>query len=219
MIWFLLAFLAAAPKPAKRKAIDPVELQRTETERAGSAPFDLVPNDTRLDEINACRVEETIPMGSGIAEKRSCPGRLDAETARRRCKDAARHNSLPQGVTGDTCLAEYQRGRFLFPGELREVVVARRRDGKRVAAFEILEGDSLANFQPVGDAILVGVGGGGERVHYAVVSSRGILRAPPLGDEAVEVEATRGRVRVIGKARAMQVDLIPQNGELKVERK
>jgi len=85
--------------------------------------------------------------------------------------------------------------------------------------YEILEGDILANFQPVGDAILVGVGGGGDRVHYAVVSSRGVLRAPPLGDEAVEVEVARGRIRVIGKARAMQVDLIPQNGQLRVEKK
>jgi len=126
---------------------------------------------------------------------------------------------LPQGVTADSCLTEYQRGRFLFAGELREVIVARRRDGTRVAAFEILEGDILANFQPVGDAILVGVGGGGDRVHYAVVSSRGVLRAPPLGDEAVEVEVARGRIRVIGKARAMQVDLIPQNGQLRVEKK
>src|SRR5947207_2182842 len=148
MIAVCLAFLVAAP--ARQKPIAPVQLHRTETEREGSAPFDLAPNELRGSEISSCRVEETIPMGGGIAEKRTCPGRLDADTARRRCKDAARHNSLPQGVTSDSCLTDYQRGRFLFPGELREVVVARRRDGTRVAAFEVLEGDVLANFQPVG---------------------------------------------------------------------
>jgi len=216
MMLILIAFLAASPP--RQKPLAPVELHRTETEREGSAPFDLAPNDLRGAEIKGCLVEETIPMGGGIAEKRRCPGRLDAENARRRCKDAARHNSLPSGVTAESCLAEYQRGRFLFAGELREVIVARRRDGTRVATFEILEGDVLANFQPVGDAILVGVGGG-DRVHYAVVSWRGVLRAPPLGDEAVEVEVARGRIRVIGKARAMQVDLIPQNGQLRVEKK
>jgi hypothetical protein len=35
----------------------------------------------------------------------------------------------------------------------------------------------------------------------------------------VDVAATRGRIRVTGKARAMQVDLIPQNGTLRVEKK
>ncbi len=197
-------------------AVPPVQLHRTETDRAGSPPFDLVPNPLRESEIAACRLEETIPMGAGIAEKRTCPGRLDAESLRRRCKDADRHNALPQGTTADSCAADYQRGRFLFAGELKEVIVARRRDGRRVAAFEILEGDLLATFSPVGDAVLIGVGGG-ERVHYAVVSARGLLRAPPLGDEALEVEVAHGRIRVTGKARAMQVDLVPQNGELRVE--
>ena len=207
----LLALLLAAPIP-------PVQLKRTETQREGSAPFDLVPNEMRGAEIDTCRVEETLPMGGGTAEKRSCPPRLDADTARRRCKDSARHNSLPQGVTPQSCLSDYQSGKFLFSGELKEVIVARRRDGARVAAFEILEGDVLATFQPVGDAVLVGVGGG-DRVHYAVISARGVLRAPPLGDEAVEVEVAHGRIRVTGKARAMQVDLIPKNGQLRVERK
>src|SRR5437870_11592725 len=129
---FLIVVVAA---PARQQPIAPVQLHRTETEREGSAPFDLAPNELRGSEITGCRVEETIPMGGGVAEKRSCPGRLDAETARRRCKDAARHNSLPQGVTADSCLTEYQRGRFLFAGELREVIVARRRAGTRVAPF------------------------------------------------------------------------------------
>jgi hypothetical protein len=214
---FALVAILLAGKPAK-KPVAPVELQRTETERAGSAPFDLVPNNTAKAEVAACRLEETLPMGQGVAEKRSCQGRLDPESARRRCKDMTRHNALPQGVTGDNCVAEYQRGHFLFAGELKEVIVCRRRDGARVAAFEILEGDLLATFQSVGDAVLVGVGGG-DRVHYAVVSARGLSRAPQLGEEAVDVEVAHGRIRVTGKAHAMQVDLIPQNGELKVERK
>jgi hypothetical protein len=199
-------------------AVPPVRLHRTETERAGSPPFDLVPNDLRPDEIASCRVEETLPMGTGVAEKRTCPGRLDAESVRRRCKQSARHDTLPGGVTAESCPDDYRVGRFLFPGERKEVIIARRRDGKQVATFEILEGDVLANFSPVGDAVLIGVSGA-ERVHYAVISSRGLLRAPPLGDEAVDVEVTRGRIRVTGKARAMQVDLIPQNGTLRVEKK
>jgi len=195
--------------------VPPVKLHRTETARAGSPPFDLVPNQLSNEEVAACRVEETIGMGSGVAEKRSCPPRLDVETARRRCKSSA----LPRGVTAQSCLDDYQHGKFFFPGEIKEVIVARRRDGTRVAAFEILEGDLLATFQPVGDAVLVGVGGGGDRVRYAVISGRGLLKAPPLGDEAVDVEVAHGRIRVTGKARAMQVDLIPQNGELRVEKR
>ncbi len=210
MILLALALLAAS--------IPPVQLRRTETQREGSPPFDLPPNDTPGAEIEACRVEETLPMGAGTAEKRTCQGRLDPDSARRRCRDASRHNALPQGVTPDSCLGDYQRGRFLFPGELKEVIVARRRDGSRVAAFEVLEGDLLATFQPVGDAVLIGVGGG-DRVHYAVVGTRGLLRAPPLGDEAVDVDVARGRIRVTGRARAMQVDLIPRDGVLRVEKK
>ncbi len=212
MIKALLTILVLA------SAVPPVQLHQTQTDRAGSPPFDLVPNQLPESEIAACRVEETIPMGAGVAEKRTCPGKLDAESLRRRCKDAASHDALPQGITGESCAGDYQRGRFLFAGELKEVVVARRRNGTRVAAFEILEGDVLTTFSPAGDAVLVGVGGG-ERVHYAVVSTRGLLRAPPLGDEAVEVEVAHGRIRVTGKARAMQVDLVPQNGELRVEKR
>lgn len=195
-------------------AVPPVQLHQTQTDRAGSPPFDLVTSPLRESEIAACRLEETVPMGGGTAEKRTCPGRLEGEPLRLRCKEAARHDQLPRGATAESCAADYQRGRFLFAGERKEIVVARRRDGKRVAAFEILEGDLLATFSPVGDAVLIGVGGG-ERVRYAVVSSRGLLRAPPLGDEAVEVSVAHGRIRVTGKARAMQVDLVPQNGALK----
>jgi len=212
----LLALLLAAPSKKPPKPVKPVELHRTQTERAGSPPFDLVPSEISAD-LAKCRVEETLPMGAGTAEKRSCGGMLDAEAAARRCKDAARHDSLPQGVTKDSCVADYQHGKFLFPGEIREVIIARRRDGKTVATFQVLSGDLLATFQPVGDAVLVGISVG-ERVAFAVVSSQGILKAPPLGDEAVDVEVAHGRIRVTGKARAMQVDLIPHNGVLRVEK-
>ncbi len=209
----LAALVAGAAKP-----LPPVTLHRTQTDRAGSPPFDLVPNQTRPDEIAACRVEETILMGAGVAEKRTCPPSVDAETVRRRCQEMTGSNALPQGVTEKSCVDDHRKGRFLFPGELKEVIVARRRDGKQVAAFEVLEGDTLATFSPVGEAVLVGVGGG-DRVHYAVVSARGLLRAPSLGEEAVEAEAVGGRIRVYGKARAMQVDLSIQNGKLRVEKR
>lgn len=215
MILLLVAALMAAP--AKKKPVKPVELQRTDTERAGSPPFDLAPSEVRQADVDRCVVEETLPMGSGTAQKLSCGGTLTGEAVQRRCKDADKRDQLPKGVTLKTCPAEYAAGRFLFRGELKEIIVARRRDGRVVAAFQIDEGDLTATFQPVGDAVLVGITAG-DRVQYAVVSSAGILRAPPLGDEAVEVEANRGRVRVIGKARAMQVDLIPHNGKLEVER-
>ena len=216
----LLALLVAVPVAASAKKaakpIKPVELHRTQTEREGSPPFDLVPSQVRAD-LEKCRVEETLPMGGGTAEKRRCGGMLDAEAAIRRCKDAARHDVLPQGVTKDSCLADYQRGKFLFPGELKEVIVARRRDGKTVASFQVLEGDLLDTFQPVGDAVLVGVAVG-DRVAFAVVSSHGILKAPPFGEEAVDVDVAHGRIRVTGKAHAMQVYLVPQNGQLRVEK-
>ena len=217
----LAALLLLAPaKPAKKpaKPVKPVELQRTETERAGSPPFDLVPSEVRAADLERCRVEETLPMGAGTAQKLSCGGTLDAEGASARCKDADRHDALPKGVTLKSCVADYQAGRFLFRGELKEIIVARRRDGKLAAAFQILEGELTATFQPVGDAVLVGITSG-DRVQFAVVSSRGILKAPPLGDEAVDVEVAHGRIRVTGKARAMQVDLIPHDGALKVERR
>ncbi len=212
MIALLLASSIAAHVP-------PVQLQRTETGHEGAAPFDLTPtDDLRQEEIDACRVEETLLMGSGVAEKRRCTGALDAENARRRCKDADRHNSLPQGVTAESCVDDYKHGRFLFPGELKEIVITRRRDGARIAAFEVLEGYTLAAFQPAGDVVLVGISDG-DHAHYAAVSTRGLLRAPPLGDEAVEVSVEHGRIRVTGKARAMQVDLVPHEGELRVDKR
>src|SRR5207244_1918086 len=82
---------------------------------------------------------------------------------------------------------------------------------------QVLEGDLLGTFQPVGDAVLVGVSVG-DRVAFAVVSSHGILKAPPLGKEAVDVDVAHGRIRVTGKAHAMQVYLVPQNGQLRVEK-
>lgn len=207
----LLALLLAAPRPAK-KTVKPLELHRTQTGRAGSPPFDLEPSELSP-EVAQCRVEETLPMGRGTAEKRRCDGMLDVETATDRCKDASRHDALPQGVTKESCLADYQHGKFLFPGEVREVIIARRRDGKTVATFQVLQGDLLATFQPVGDAVLIGVTVG-DRVSYAVVSSHGILKAPRLGEEAVDVDVSRGRIRVTGKSRALHVELVPQNGKL-----
>ena len=37
-------------------SVPPVQLHRTETERAGSPPFDLVPDELREAEIAACRL-------------------------------------------------------------------------------------------------------------------------------------------------------------------
>ena len=50
------------------------------------------------------------------------------------------------------------------------------------------------------------------------VTAHGILKAPPFGQEAVDVDVAHGRIRVTGKAHAMQVYLIPQNGQLRVEK-
>ena len=58
----------------------------------------------------------------GTAQKLSCGAWLDAEAARRRCKDAASHNSLPQGVTEDNCADEYLKGHFHFRGEVKELI-------------------------------------------------------------------------------------------------
>lgn len=184
-----------------------------------AASFDLTPSRVTSDQIKSCRVDETIPLGSGTAEKRSCGPSLEGETVLKKCKDAARHNSLPQGVTEEGCPAEYARGHFLFRGETKEVVVARRKDGRAVAAFRILEGDQLAAFQHFGEAVLVGVGGG-HRFHYAVVSTRGVLKAPDLGDpeEIRDVSVVGGRIRVTGRARAMYIDLVPGERELRITR-
>jgi len=57
---------------------------------------------------------------------------------------------------------------------------------------------------------LVGVGGG-KRIHYAVVNTSGVLKAPDLGDpeEIRDVVVIGGHLRVRGRARAMVVELVP----------
>jgi hypothetical protein len=180
-----------------------------------AAAFDLAPVRVTSDQIKRCRVDETLPLGRGTVEKRSCPPSIDAETAEKRCKEAARHNSLPAGVTRDTCLDEYTRGHFLFRGETKELVVARRKDGKPVAVFRVSEGDQLSAFQHFADAVLIGIGGG-KSFHYAVATTRGVLKAPDLGDpdEIRDVSVIGGRIRVTGKARAMYIDLVPGTYQL-----
>jgi hypothetical protein len=144
---------------------------------------------------------------------------MNAEAAQKKCKEAARHDGLPEGITADNCVAEYARGHFLFRGELKELIVARRRDGSAVAVFKVPEGEELAAFQHFADAVLVGIGGG-RRFHYAVVSTRGILKAPNLGDpeEIRDVSVVGGRIRVTGRARAMFIDLVPGQHELRITR-
>jgi hypothetical protein len=93
---------------------------------------------------------------------------------------------------------------------------SRRKDGKPVAVFKILEGDSLSVLQHFGSAALIGVGGG-KRLHYAVVTTGGALKAPDLGDpeEIRDVSIIGGRIRIRGRARAMYTDLVPgPNGQL-----
>jgi hypothetical protein len=184
-----------------------------------AAAFDLAPSRISGDQLDRCRVDETLPLGRGTVEKRSCAPSLDAETARKRCKDAARHNSLPAGVNEDNCLDEYTRGHFLFRGELKEVIVGRRRDGRPVVVFKVPEGDHLITFQHFADAVLIGVGGA-KSVHYAVATTRGVLKAPPLGDpeEIRDVRVVGGRVRVTGRARAMYIDLVPGTDQLLIRR-
>ncbi|HTO99126.1 MAG TPA: hypothetical protein VMK66_18875 [Myxococcales bacterium] len=184
-----------------------------------AAAFDLAPSKVTADEIKRCRVDETLPLGSGTAQKLSCGPSLDPETAARRCQESARRHSLPQDITEENCAREYAAGHFLFRGELRELIVARRKDGRTVAAFKVPEGEGLAAFQHFADAVLIGVGG--ERhFHYAVVTTRGVLKAPELGDpeEIRDVSVVGGRIRVIGKARAMYIDLVPGTHRLLIRR-
>lgn len=184
-----------------------------------AAAFDLAPSRVTADQIRNCRVDETIPLGNGTAEKRTCGPSLDAQTALKKCKDAARHNSLPVDVTEETCPTEYAKGHFLFHGEMKELVIARRKDGHVVATFRVPEGEQLAAFQHFGSAVLVGIGAA-RRYHYAVVATSGVLRAPDLGDpeEIRDVSVVGGRIRVRGKARAMYIDLVPGQHELRVVR-
>ena len=184
-----------------------------------AASFDLAPSRVTAEQLKRCRVDETLPLGRGTAQKLSCGPSLDAEAARKRCADAGKHHSLPQGVTEDNCLDEYLKGHFHFRGEMKEVVVARRADGRAVAVFRVPEGENLAAFQHFADAVVVGIGGG-RSFHYAVVTTRGILKAPDLGDpeEIRDVSVIGGRIRVTGKARAMYIDLVPGTHQLLIRR-
>jgi len=181
--------------------------------------FDLAPTRVTSEQVNRCRVDETLPLGRGTMEKRSCGPSLDAETARKRCKEAARHNSLPAGVTKENCLDEYTRGHFLFRGELKELIVGRRPDGRPVVVFKVPEGDQLVTFQHFADAVLIGVGGG-KSFHYAVATTRGVLKAPPLGDpeEIRDVTVIGGHIRLTGRARAMYIDLVPGTFQLLIRK-
>jgi hypothetical protein len=102
---------------------------------------------------------------------------------------------------------------------MKEVVVARRPDGRGVAAFKVPEGESLAAFQHFADAVLIGIGSG-RSYHYAVVTTRGLLQAPDLGDpdEIRDVSVIGGRIRVTGRARAMYIDLVPGTHRLLIRR-
>jgi hypothetical protein len=184
-----------------------------------AAAFDLAPSRISADQLKRCRVDETLPLGRGTAQKLSCGPSLDAETARKRCKEGARRHYLPPGVTEENCAGEYARGHFLFRGELKELIIARRRDGKPVTVFKVPEGENLTAFQHFADAVLIGVGGG-RSFHYAVISTRGVLKAPDLGDpdEIREVNVIGGRIRVTGRARAMYIDLVPGTYRLLIRR-
>jgi hypothetical protein len=181
-----------------------------------AASFDLPSSRVTAEQVRSCRVDETLPLGGGIAEKRSCGPSMNAEAAQKKCKEAARHDGLPEGITADNCVAEYARGHFLFRGELKELIVARRKDGSRVAAFKLLEGDQLAAFQHFGEAVLVGIGAGNS-FHYAVISTRGVLKAPDVG-EIRDVSVTGARLRIAGKVGAVFLDVVPDRRELRVER-
>ncbi|MGE5049828.1 MAG: hypothetical protein ACM3PC_14715 [Deltaproteobacteria bacterium] len=174
--------------------------------------FDLQPARVSQAEAEGCLVDETIPLGSGTAQKLSCPSRLDARTVQSRCK----RDALPDDITVEQCPAEHARGHFLFRGELKELILARRKDGSRVAAFKVLEGDQLAAFQHFGEAVLVGIGAGSS-YHYAVVSTRGVLKAPDLG-EIRDVSVVGARLRITGKAGATLLDVVPDKRELRIVR-
>ena len=79
-----------------------------------------------------------------------------------------------------------------------------------MVVFKVPEGDQLIAFQHFADAVLIGVGRG-KSFHYAVATTRGVLKAPPLGDpeDIRDVSVIGGRIRVTGRARAMHIDLVP----------
>jgi len=181
--------------------------------------FDLQPSRVSAKEIEGCLVDETIPLGNGTAQKLSCRSQLDDAAAQAKCKDAARHATLPDDLTVEDCPAEHARGHFLFRGELKELILARRKDGSAVAAFKVLEGEQIAAFQHFGAAVLVGIGAG-KSYHYAVLSTRGVLKAPDLGDldPIRDVSVVGGRLRVTGKARAVFLDVAPGERALRIVR-
>ncbi|HEY6908977.1 MAG TPA: hypothetical protein VI356_06390 [Myxococcales bacterium] len=174
--------------------------------------FDLQPARVTQAEREGCLVDETIPLGGGTAQKLSCPSRLDQKTVQSKC----RREALPEDVTVEQCPVEHARGHFLFRGELKELILARRKDGSRVAAFKVLEGEQIAAFQHFGEAVLVGIGSG-TSYHYAVVSTRGILKAPDLG-EIRDVSVVGPRLRVTGNGRATLLEVVPDKRELRVAR-
>jgi hypothetical protein len=174
--------------------------------------FDLQPARVTQAEREGCLVDETIPLGGGTAQKLSCPSRLDPKTVESKCK----HDALPEDMTVEQCPGEHARGHFLFRGELKELILARRKDGSRVAAFKVLEGEQIAAFQHFGEAVLVGIGAGSS-YHYAVVSTRGVLKAPDLG-EIRDVSVVGARLRVTGKERAVFLDVVPDKRELRIAR-
>jgi hypothetical protein len=181
--------------------------------------FDLQPARVSAKEIDGCLVDETIPLGSGTAQKLSCRSQLDDAAVQAKCKDAARHGTLPEDLTAEECPAEHARGHFLFRGELKELILARRKDGSALAAFKVVEGEQIAAFQHFGAAVLVGIGAG-KSYHYAVLSTRGVLKAPDLGDaEPIrDVSVVGGRLRVTGKARVLYIDVVPTERSLRIAR-
>jgi hypothetical protein len=178
--------------------------------------FDLLPARVTPAEIEGCLVDETIPLGTGTAQKLSCHQALDAKAVEKKCNEAVRRAALPEDVTPENCPAEHARGHFRFRGELKELILARRKDGSSVAAFKVLEGDQLAAFQHFGEVVLVGIGAG-STYHYAVVSTRGVLKAPDLG-EIRDVSVVGARLRVTGKGRETFLDVVPDRRELRIAR-
>jgi len=170
--------------------------------------FDLAPARVSARQVEHCRVDETLPLGTGTVEKLSCRGALDLEALGRRCQEGVSRDTLPAGVTAENCVDEYTRGHFLFRGETKELVIARRRDGMPVVVFKVVDGDTLSTLQHFGNAALVGVRSGGN-FHFAVITTRGVLKAPYLGnaEDIHDVSVVGGRVRVWRRGR--YTDLVP----------
>jgi len=174
-----------------------------------AAAFDLPPARVGARQVDHCRVDETLPLGTGIVQKLSCRGALDWESLGKRCQDGARRNTLPPGITPESCMDEYSKGHFLFRGETKELVIARRKDGMPVVVFRIPDGDTLTTLHHFANAVLVGVRSG-QRIHYAVATSRGVLKPPDLGnpDDIRDVTVVGSRVRVWRRGKGSYVDLV-----------